>query len=549
MDEDRITYDDLPHGRFEITTKEAVPKVILIEHPGETVVLHRQGSTLTVEHITNAPARMEELQAAQQGALRTFTLGLRDTFIERQQRADISQPTSTSSGGSSGTAAPSNPSDTSPITTHLTATDAITSPSSTTDSVTSSLSVASNNSGTSNTILVVTNTTSASVLPPLTLVVADAPALSNVAAYTASYTEGSGVTLSPDLTVNDVDSTTLASASVWISQGFVTGDVLVASTAGTSITASYNAASGVLTLTGTDTLAHYQQVLDSVTYASTGPNPTNFGADLSRTINWVVNDGAITSNTVTSTVSITAVDDAPVIGNASNTIDYTELQALAPAIAVALTASDVDNTTLASASVSISIGFLAGDVLAVTTAGTAITASYNAASGVLTLTGTDTLAHYQQVLDSVTYASTSHNPTSFGTDTSRTITWVSIRHAHQRRGGDDQHHGGERQATVIQLDYGGRSDDRDNGGIHGEWRCGDGCTATDAGGRGQHDGGGSDCDAHERADGRCPVAAGSGGHERDAGGRDRVLDQRLDGDVQQRVVAGELPGGTAIGAI
>ena len=425
LDEDRITYDDLPHGRFEITTKEAVPRVILIEHPGETVVLHRQGSTLTVEHITNAPARMEELQAAQQGALRTFTLGLRDTFIERQQRADISQPTSTSSGGSSGTAAPSNPSDTSPITTHLTATDAITSPSSTTNSVTSSLSVASNNSGTSNTILVVTNTTSASVLPPLTLVVADAPALSNVAAYTASYTEGSGVTLSPDLTVNDVDSTTLASASVWISQGFVTGDVLVASTAGTSITASYNAASGVLTLTGTDTLAHYQQVLDSVTYASTGPNPTNFGADLSRTINWVVNDGAITSNTVTSTVSITAVDDAPVIGNASNTIDYTELQALAPAIAVALTASDVDNTTLASASVSISIGFLAGDVLAVTTAGTAITASYNAASGVLTLTGTDTLAHYQQVLDSVTYASTSHNPTSFGTDTSRTITWVS----------------------------------------------------------------------------------------------------------------------------
>src|SRR5262245_61216956 len=164
-----------------------------------------------------------------------------------------------------------------------------------------------------------------------TLVVADTPALSNLMAYTA-YTEGSGVTLSPDLTVNDVDSTTLVWASVWISQGFVTGDMLLASTAGTSITASYNAASGVLTLTGTDTLAHYQQVLQSVTYASTGPNPTNFGADLSRTINWVVNDGAITSNTAASTVSITAVDDAPVIGNASNTIDYTELQALAPAI-------------------------------------------------------------------------------------------------------------------------------------------------------------------------------------------------------------------------
>ena len=68
-------------------------------------------------------------------------------------------------------------------------------------------------------------------------------------------------------------------------------------------------------------------------------------------------------------------------------------------------------------------GFFTGDVLAATTAGTGITASYNAASGVLTLTGNDTLAHYQQVLDSVTYFSTSDNPTNFGTDTSRTISW------------------------------------------------------------------------------------------------------------------------------
>ena len=34
-------------------------------------------------------------------------------------------------------------------------------------------------------------------------------------------------------------------------------------TTGTSITASYNAATETLTLSGSDTLAHYQQVLDS----------------------------------------------------------------------------------------------------------------------------------------------------------------------------------------------------------------------------------------------------------------------------------------------
>ena len=82
--------------------------------------------------------------------------------------------------------------------------------------------------------------------------------------------------------------------------------MLAATTAGTSITASYNAASGVLTLTGNDTLAHYQQVLDSVTYASTSDNPTNFGTDTSRTISWVVNDGTLNSSaTQTTTLSIT----------------------------------------------------------------------------------------------------------------------------------------------------------------------------------------------------------------------------------------------------
>src|SRR6476646_729705 len=252
----------------------------------------------------------------------------------------------------------------------------------------------------------------------------DAPVLSNVAA-SASYSENAApVTLSPAAAVSDVDNQTLQSATVSISSGLLTGDVLAATTAGTSITASYNAASGVLTLTGNDTLAHYQQVLDSVTYVSTSDNPTNFGTDTSRTISWVVNDGTLNNSTTqTTTLSIVAADDAPVLSNVAASASYSENAApvtLSPAAAV----SDVDNQTLQSATVSISSGLLTGDVLAATTAGTSITASYNAASGVLTLTGNDTLAHYQQVLDSVTYVSTSDNPTNFGTDTSRTISWV-----------------------------------------------------------------------------------------------------------------------------
>ena len=106
------------------------------------------------------------------------------------------------------------------------------------------------------------------------------PVLSNVAG-SASYAAGAtATTLSSGTTVSDPGgSTTLVSGTVSISSGLFTGDMLAASTSGTNITASYSASTGVLSLTGSDTLAHYQQVLDSVSYSSSNQNPTNYGAD------------------------------------------------------------------------------------------------------------------------------------------------------------------------------------------------------------------------------------------------------------------------------
>jgi hypothetical protein len=63
---------------------------------------------------------------------------------------------------------------------------------------------------------------------------------------------------------------------------------------------------GVLMLTGNDTLANYQHVLDSITYISTSSNPTDSGNDPTRTISWVVNDGTLDSATQTTTLNITA---------------------------------------------------------------------------------------------------------------------------------------------------------------------------------------------------------------------------------------------------
>ena len=130
------------------------------------------------------------------------------------------------------------------------------------------------------------------------------PALSNVAASASYSAGGTATTLSSGTTVSDAASTNLVSGTVSITSGFLTGDTLAATTAGTSITASYNASTGVLSLSGSDTLAHYQQVLDSVSYSSSSQNPTNSGADPSRTISWLVNDGTLNSAAQSTTVNL-----------------------------------------------------------------------------------------------------------------------------------------------------------------------------------------------------------------------------------------------------
>ena len=259
----------------------------------------------------------------------------------------------------------------------------------------------------------------------------DAPTLANVAT-SANYTEeGAAATLSGNVSVTDPDDVNLSSATVKITGGTFAGDsdVLSATTAGTGITASYNSSSETLTLSGVDTLAHYQQVLDSVTF-SAGENPTDFGSNPTRTIAWTLTDPSGTANggvnvstPVTSTVSITNVNDPPTLSNVATLDGFQPHHTIV--ISPNVTASDPDGLTLAGATVAITSGSFAGDgdVLSATTTGTNITASYNAANETLTLSGVDTLAHYSQVLDSVTFAS-GNNPSNGNLNRTRTVSWV-----------------------------------------------------------------------------------------------------------------------------
>lgn len=235
-----------------------------------------------------------------------------------------------------------------------------------------------------------------------------------------TYTEGgTAVVIDPALAVNDVDSASLASATVSISAGFDTADDVLAFTNTATITGSYNAATGVLTLTGADTVANYQAALRSVTYRNADTDNPSTAA---RTIQFRVNDGALVSAAASTTVSVTGVNDLPVFiaspGNAAWVENATPSAAVAidPSLAV----GDVDDANLTGATVAITGGFVsAQDVLAFATIGT-ISGSYNAATGVLTLTGTATVAQYQAALRTVTYDNTSDTPTT----TTRTTTFT-----------------------------------------------------------------------------------------------------------------------------
>ena len=103
----------------------------------------------------------------------------------------------------------------------------------------------------------------------------------------------------------------------------------------------YNSATGVLTLSGSDTVANYQQVLRTITYNNTSSNPD--AAD--RVIQVTVNDGVNTSNIATSTITIASVNDAPTATNLSAAETYTEDTALN---LTDIVVSDVDsaNTTV-----------------------------------------------------------------------------------------------------------------------------------------------------------------------------------------------------------
>lgn len=150
------------------------------------------------------------------------------------------------------------------------------------------------------------------------IVIIARPVVTVGGAPTPTHTEGGTATsVAPAVTVVDTDSASLAGATLTITD-FVAGDVL-GFVAANGITGSYNASTGVLTLTGTAGVADYQAALRSVTYSTTSDNPSVGAGNADRVISVKVSDsGGLDSAPVSVTLSVVATNDAPVLDIAAS---------------------------------------------------------------------------------------------------------------------------------------------------------------------------------------------------------------------------------------
>ncbi|WP_433614656.1 S-layer homology domain-containing protein [Paenibacillus cellulositrophicus] len=224
------------------------------------------------------------------------------------------------------------------------------------------------------------------------------------------------VTVDSNISINDAN--TLVSATVQISNGFHPGEDLLqfvntSSVVFKDITASYDSETGILSLTSashTATVDQWIHALQAVTYTNTAITPDT----ANRIITFTVSDGTVSSNPADKTVTVTAVNQTPILTTMGGTSTF---KGIPVAIDPGLTLSDLDNKTMSAATVTISGNFFSKeDTLAFINDGSTmgnITGSYNAATGTLTLTSsgaTATIAQWQQALRAVTYSNTSTGP-------------------------------------------------------------------------------------------------------------------------------------------
>lgn len=210
------------------------------------------------------------------------------------------------------------------------------------------------------------------------------------------------VNLITSATIVDLDSDELSGATVAIAALAQDGDTLgYIQPGGNPITASWDAVSKTLTLTGAATKAQYEQALGAVTFSATG------GALLVRTVAInVVDDAGVGSAIPAVVLANVSIPLPPLVTPVGRLLPYgAGGGAVNPITSVEIV--DADSASMSGATVRISTNYNNGDVLGYAApADTPITAIWDVGTRTLTLFGTATKAQYEEALMAVTFFAT-----------------------------------------------------------------------------------------------------------------------------------------------
>ena len=153
------------------------------------------------------------------------------------------------------------------------------------------------------------------------------------------------------------------------------------------------------------TIAQYQTALRAITYENTSSDPV----ELNRTVSFTTNIGSLVSNTEARTISVIAVNSAPILTN----LEVTDLTYPQEAINITNTieVNDPDDTTIDSARVIITGNFKSNEDSLFYSTLFGITGVYDETTGILALSGNASFSDYQTALRSVEYYNYSTIPT------------------------------------------------------------------------------------------------------------------------------------------
>ena len=198
------------------------------------------------------------------------------------------------------------------------------------------------------------------------------------------------------LILSDVDDEELESATITMTN-FVSGQDIVSAPPAPGLGSSFDAVTGIFTVTGSASLGVYQAFLRSITYHNTSEDPNS----LPRTFQIVVSDGLANSNVFERQINVIPVNDPPTVSGRSTPVSFAGgTITLDNTLAV----EDLDNLQLTGATISISANYLIGEDALLFVDQNGITGNFDGGTGVLTLTGMASLADYTSALASIQFA-------------------------------------------------------------------------------------------------------------------------------------------------